>query len=65
MAHAKVSSRYQLVIPKEIRDRLDIRPGQEFQVMVKNGLILLVPDKPILAMRGFVRGIRMSGFREK
>ena len=61
----RVSSRYQVVIPKEVRARMDIHPGQEFQVIAKGGVITLVPDKPIAAMRGFLRGMRTSGFREK
>jgi len=65
MARTKVSSKYQVVIPKDVRERSDIRPGQEFQVIVKGGVITLVPDKPIAAMRGFVRGMRTTGFREK
>jgi AbrB family looped-hinge helix DNA binding protein len=65
MARTRVSSKYQVVIPKEVRARTEIRPGQEFQVIAKGGVITLVPDKPIRAMRGFVRGIRTTGFREK
>jgi AbrB family looped-hinge helix DNA binding protein len=65
MARARVSARYRIVIPKDIRAELDIRPGQEFEVLVKGGVISFVPDRPIAAMRGFLRGIRTSGFREK
>ncbi|MEA2237845.1 MAG: hypothetical protein QOC81_2569 [Thermoanaerobaculia bacterium] len=65
MARARVSSKYQIVIPKDVRDQLGIRPGDEFQIVAKGGLITLVPEKPIAVMRGFVRGIRTSGFREK
>jgi AbrB family looped-hinge helix DNA binding protein len=65
MARTKVSSKYQVVIPKDVRTRAGIKPGQEFQVIVKGGVVTLVPDKPIAAMRGFVRGIRVNGFREK
>jgi AbrB family looped-hinge helix DNA binding protein len=61
----KVSAKYQVVIPKELRARMGIRPGQEFQVIAKRGVITLVPDKPIAAMRGFLRGMRTAGFREK
>jgi len=60
----KVSSRYQVVIPKDVRVRMAIQPGQEFQVIARRGVITLVPDKPIAAMRGFLRGMRASGFRE-
>ncbi|MEO8383325.1 MAG: AbrB/MazE/SpoVT family DNA-binding domain-containing protein [Acidobacteriota bacterium] len=65
MARTKVSSKYQVVIPKDVRARADIRPGQEFQVIAKGGVITLVPEKPLSAMRGFVRGIKTTGFREK
>jgi len=65
MGKTKVSSRYQVVIPKDVRERANIRIGQEFQVIAKGDVIALVPDKPISAMRGFVRGIPTIGFREK
>ena len=65
MARTRVSSKYQVVIPKEVRERANIRVGQEFQVIAKGGSVTLVPDRPISAMRGFVRGIRTTGFREK
>jgi AbrB family looped-hinge helix DNA binding protein len=65
MSQTKVSSKYQLVIPKDIRSSAGVRVGQKFQVIAKGGIITLVPDKPISAMRGFVRGIRTTGFREK
>jgi AbrB family looped-hinge helix DNA binding protein len=65
MGRTRVSSKYQVVIPKDVRVRADIQPGQEFQVIVKGGVISLVPDKPIVAMRGFLRGMRTAGFREK
>ena len=65
MSRTKVSSKYQVVIPKEVRERAKIRVGQEFQVITKGGSVTLVPDKSISSMRGFVRGIRTTGFREK
>lgn len=65
MARTRVSSKYQVVIPKEVRSRTSVKPGQEFQVIAKGGVITLVPDRPISAMRGFVRGLKTSGFREK
>jgi len=65
MARTKVSSKYQIVIPKDVRRIADIRVGQEFQVIAKGGQITLVPDKPLVSMRGFVRGMTTTGFREK
>lgn len=65
MARTRVSPKYQVVIPKEIRKEVGIRPGQELQVVAKGGTITLIPDRSIASMRGFVRGIRAKGFREK
>ena len=65
MARTKVSSKYQVVIPKDVRTRADIRPGQEFQVITKGGIVTLVPDRPLSEMRGFVRGLKTTGFRQK
>jgi len=65
MGRTRVSPKYQVVIPKDIREKVGVRPGQEFQVITKGGIISFVPDRPISSMRGFVRGIRTTGFREK
>lgn len=65
MARTKISSKYQVVIPKDVRVHAGIRPGQEFQVIAKGGIITLVPERPLSAMKGFVRGMKTSGFREK
>ncbi len=65
MARTKVSSKYQVVIPKEVRSKAGVTPGQEFQVVTKGGMITLVPDRPLSEMRGFLRGMRTTGFREK
>ncbi len=65
MGRTRVSPKYQVVIPKDIREKVDVRPGQEFQVITKGGIISFVPDRPISSMRGFLRGIRTTGFREK
>jgi AbrB family looped-hinge helix DNA binding protein len=65
MSRTRVSSKYQIVIPKDVRQTADVRVGQEFQVIAKGGQITLVPDRPIASMRGFVPGMKTNGFREK
>ena len=65
MGRTRVSPKYQVVIPKDIREKTDVRPGQEYQVITKGGIISFIPDRPIASMRGFVKGIRTTGFREK
>jgi AbrB family looped-hinge helix DNA binding protein len=65
MAKATISSKYQLVIPKEIRQQVHIESGQVLQVLAKGGVITLVPDRPLAELRGMLRGIETSGYREK
>ena len=65
MAQTKVSSKYQVVIPKEIRDEARIEKGQVLQVVAKNGVITLVPDRGLGEMRGFLEGMKTEGVREK
>ena len=53
----KVSPKYQIVIPKEVREALDLRPGQEVAVLRYRRRIELIPMRPIEEMRGRLRGI--------
>jgi AbrB family looped-hinge helix DNA binding protein len=65
MARTRVSPKFQVVIPKEIRERHSLKVGQEMQVISKGNTITLVPDRPLSAFRGILRGMPTTGFREK
>ena len=65
MARTRVSPKFQVVIPKEVRESIDLRVGQEMQVVAKGGVITLVPERPISSLRGFAKGIRTDKLREK
>ena len=52
-----VSTKYQVVIPREIRASLGIKPGSKFQVLRYDNRIELIPVKPLREMRGFLRGM--------
>jgi AbrB family looped-hinge helix DNA binding protein len=65
MAQATISPKYQVVIPREIREEVPLQAGQVVQVLVKNGVITLVPDRPLSSLRGFLKGMETTGFREK
>ena len=52
-----VSPKFQVVIPKEIRKRLGLLPGQKIQLVVYGNRIELIPVMPIKRMRGFLKGI--------
>lgn len=64
MQQVKVSSRFQVVIPKPVRDSLGIRPGQHLQIFAYGGRIELVPQKDISEMRGFLAGMDPQFERE-
>lgn len=57
MTTVKVSQKYQLVIPKEIRDKLNIKPGQKLQVIQIADRIEIIPIKKIKNVRGSLKGM--------
>jgi AbrB family looped-hinge helix DNA binding protein len=65
MAQTIVSSKYQIVIPKEVRTKLDLEKGQVLQVVARNGVITLVPDRPLRELRGYLKGLDASGSRDE
>ena len=65
MTSVTVSSKYQVVIPKEIRKSLGIVSGQKIQVLTYQNRIELIPIKPMKKMRGFLKGINTNVVREK
>ncbi|MBI5555405.1 MAG: AbrB/MazE/SpoVT family DNA-binding domain-containing protein [Elusimicrobia bacterium] len=65
MEIVKVSPKYQVVIPKEIRHLLGIHPGEKVCVLQYENRIEYIPERSIKAMRGFLKGIDTSVQREK
>jgi len=51
-----VSPKYQVVIPKRVRERMGLQPGQVLQVMALPGRIELVPKRSVTELRGFLQG---------
>jgi len=57
MPTVTVSPKFQVVIPKEVREAMNITPGQKVPMMIYRGNIVLVPLRPIEELRGFLQGI--------
>ena len=64
METVKISPKYQVVIPKRIRESMGLKPGQHMQVIEYGDRIELVPKKGIKKMRGFLKGINTEFKRE-
>ncbi len=65
VAKVRVSSKFQIVIPREIREKLDLKPGEQIVMIEKAGVIHLIPQKPIRQMRGFVKGGDTQNIRDE
>ncbi len=65
MVAVTVSPKYQVVIPKEVREKLGLSPGQKIQVVVYGDRIVLIPVRPTKQMRGFLKGLDTRVNREE
>ncbi len=59
-----ISPKFQVVIPKAIRELLKLKPGQKVRAIVYHNRIELIPVRPLKEMRGFLRGIDTQIDRE-
>lgn len=64
MATVTISPKFQVVIPREIRERLGLVPGQKVQAIVYGDRIELIPVRPAIELRGFLKGIDTRVVRE-
>ncbi len=60
-----LSPKYQLVIPRAVRESMGLRPGQKFQVFRYADQIALVPVRPMREYRGMLRGIDTTVERDE
>ncbi len=64
MATVTISPKFQVVIPREVRESLGIHPGQKVQVIRYEDRIELIPVRPVRETRGFLKGIDTRVERE-
>ena len=65
MEAVKISPKYQVVIPKKIREALNLTPGQQGQMVAFEDRIEMIPVRRISEMKGFLKGIDTTVEREK
>ncbi|MET0027128.1 MAG: AbrB/MazE/SpoVT family DNA-binding domain-containing protein [Candidatus Thiodiazotropha sp.] len=64
MSAVTVSPKYQIVIPKEIRESMGIVSGQKVQILSYQGRIEIIPLKPMSSLKGFLKGIETTVKRD-
>ena len=64
MEAATISPKFQVVIPKRLRDALKLSPGQKVQMVVYGNRIEMIPLRHISEMKGFLKGIDTTVERE-
>jgi AbrB family looped-hinge helix DNA binding protein len=60
-----ISSKYQLVIPRAIREKWNIKPGQKVRLIVFGNRLEVVPVRDIREARGFLKGMNSDIKREE
>lgn len=65
MSSVTVSPKFQVVIPKDIRDAVGIVSGQQIQMLAYGNRIELIPIKPMREMKGFIKGIDSDVARDE
>ncbi|CAN5197392.1 hypothetical protein BH20ACI2_BH20ACI2_20970 [soil metagenome] len=64
METVTLSSKFQIVIPRAVRERMNLTPGERFRVISYDGRVELIPVRPIEEMRGILKGIDTTIERE-
>ena len=62
---ATISSKFQISVPKKIREQLDIKPGQQFIFIAKGDCLELVPKRTIKELRGILKGADTKNIRDR
>jgi AbrB family looped-hinge helix DNA binding protein len=60
-----ISTKYQIVIPSEVRKRLRLKPRQKLTVLEKGGVLYLIPEGPLTDLRGVAPPVPAEGYRDK
>ena len=65
METVTISSKFQMVIPRAIREKWNIKPGQKVRLIVYGNHLEVVPVRDIREARGFLKGMSSDIEREK
>lgn len=65
MVSVTLSSKFQLSIPKAIREQMHLQAGQRFAIIPKGDTIVLAPVRRLDEMRGVLKGADPSNYRDR
>ncbi|MBP7831040.1 MAG: AbrB/MazE/SpoVT family DNA-binding domain-containing protein [Kiritimatiellae bacterium] len=65
MSTVTLSPKYQVVIPRSVRERIRLQPGEQLQVISFDDRIELVPVRPMRKMKGFLKGLDATFTRDE
>jgi AbrB family looped-hinge helix DNA binding protein len=65
MEAVTISSKYQVVIPQEVRKQFNLKPGQKLMFIPYNGTLRVVIVPPIKKARGMLKGLNTENIREE
>jgi AbrB family looped-hinge helix DNA binding protein len=60
-----ISTKYQVVIPRPVREHLNLKPKQKLTVIEKDGMVILIPCASLDQVRGIGVGADTENYREK
>jgi AbrB family looped-hinge helix DNA binding protein len=60
-----ISSKYQIVIPRRIREQFNLKPGQKIAFIPYKGTLRVVVVPPVEEARGMLKGISQEELREE
>lgn len=65
MATAKLSSKFQISIPKDVREQQNWEAGQTFTFIPKGNGVLIVPVPSLSSLRGLAKGADSGEYRDR
>jgi AbrB family looped-hinge helix DNA binding protein len=65
MCTATLSSKFQLSVPKAVREAMQLQPGQQFEMIPMGAILQLVPKTSIKDLRGVARGANPTKYRDR
>lgn len=65
MEAVTISPKYQIVIPRSVRERINLQPGEKLQVISFDDRIELIPIRPMREMKGFLKGLDANFERDE